>query len=176
MFIERLLIKSGELSHQVVGTLTGSKVKCVHMDLCVPQRVWKSSVGSCAPSSVRRTWPSGWPARSTSGRPTPNSPPRPRASTPGSSTLMLRKRYVRSSWACLNSKAWPHLCYRFQVNLDSETREALTGGMDAPADDTFVEAQRRIFTLMAKDSFPRFLRSPFCQHAVRAAWDRQEGR
>ncbi|XP_062866450.1 regulator of G-protein signaling 5 [Trichomycterus rosablanca] len=56
-----------------------------------------------------------------------------------------------------------------EVNLDGETREALTGGMDAPAGDTFAEAQRRIFTLMAKDSFPRFLRSPFCQSGVRAA-------
>ncbi|KAF4075423.1 hypothetical protein AMELA_G00234380 [Ameiurus melas] len=56
-----------------------------------------------------------------------------------------------------------------EVNLDSETREALIDRMDTLAADMFAEAQQRIFTLMAKDSFPRFLRSPYCQHAVRGA-------
>ncbi|XP_077101917.1 regulator of G-protein signaling 5 isoform X2 [Siphateles boraxobius] len=46
-----------------------------------------------------------------------------------------------------------------EVNLDSETREGLTGQMQEPTADTFDEAQHRIFSLMAKDSFPRFQRS-----------------
>ncbi|XP_076001687.1 regulator of G-protein signaling 5 isoform X2 [Genypterus blacodes] len=46
-----------------------------------------------------------------------------------------------------------------EVNLDAETREALLGVMDSPCAGTFTGAQQRIFTLMAKDSFPRFLRS-----------------
>uniref|UniRef100_A0AAV2LL05 RGS domain-containing protein n=1 Tax=Knipowitschia caucasica TaxID=637954 RepID=A0AAV2LL05_KNICA len=45
-----------------------------------------------------------------------------------------------------------------EVNLDAETREALLNVMDSPCSDTFDTAQQRIFSLMAKDSFPRFLR------------------
>ncbi|KAI5607390.1 regulator of G-protein signaling 5-like [Silurus asotus] len=56
-----------------------------------------------------------------------------------------------------------------EVNLDGETREALMDRMDAPAADTFAEAQQRIFTLMAKDSFPRFLHSTYYKQAVRGA-------
>lgn len=52
-----------------------------------------------------------------------------------------------------------HLLYSSQVNLDAETREALLSESDSPGSDTFIEAQQRIFSLMAKDSFPRFLRS-----------------
>ncbi|XP_052400772.1 regulator of G-protein signaling 5 [Carassius gibelio] len=54
-----------------------------------------------------------------------------------------------------------------EVNLDSETREALMGLMEEPTADTFDEAQHRIFSLMAKDSFPRFLRSSFSQQPLR---------
>ncbi|KAG7491425.1 hypothetical protein MATL_G00003500 [Megalops atlanticus] len=55
-----------------------------------------------------------------------------------------------------------------EVNLDSETREALTSMIEAPAADTFDIAQQRIYSLMAKDSFPRFLRSSYCQEALKA--------
>ncbi|KAM4595687.1 regulator of G-protein signaling 5 [Fundulus diaphanus] len=55
-----------------------------------------------------------------------------------------------------------------EVNLDAETREALLGVMDSPCADTFNEAQQRIYTLMAKDSFPRFLRSHHFAEAVKA--------
>ncbi|XP_060716557.1 regulator of G-protein signaling 5 isoform X1 [Tachysurus vachellii] len=56
-----------------------------------------------------------------------------------------------------------------EVNLDCETREVLMDRMDTPATDTFVEAQQRIFTLMAKDSFPRFLHSSYYKQTVRGA-------
>ncbi|KAM4603293.1 regulator of G-protein signaling 5 [Polymixia lowei] len=46
-----------------------------------------------------------------------------------------------------------------EVNLDAATREALLSVMDSPSVDTFNKAQQRIYSLMAKDSFPRFLRS-----------------
>ncbi|KAM4585007.1 regulator of G-protein signaling 5 [Odontesthes bonariensis] len=49
-----------------------------------------------------------------------------------------------------------------EVNLDAETREALLSVMDTPCTDTFNKAQQRIYSLMAKDSFPRFLRSHHC--------------
>lgn len=46
-----------------------------------------------------------------------------------------------------------------EVNLDAESREALLSVLDSPGSDAFNTAQQRIFSLMAKDSFPRFLRS-----------------
>ncbi|KAM9313658.1 regulator of G-protein signaling 5 [Pholidichthys leucotaenia] len=52
-----------------------------------------------------------------------------------------------------------------EVNLDAETREALLSVMESPCGDTFNNAQQRIYSLMAKDSFPRFLRS---QHGIKA--------
>ncbi|XP_071771390.1 regulator of G-protein signaling 5 [Centroberyx gerrardi] len=56
-----------------------------------------------------------------------------------------------------------------EVNLDAETREALLGVMDSPAADTFSKAQQRIYNLMAKDSFPRFLRSAHCVETIKAS-------
>ncbi|KAE8300865.1 Regulator of G-protein signaling 5 [Larimichthys crocea] len=55
-----------------------------------------------------------------------------------------------------------------EVNLDAETREALLSVMDSVCANTFNNAQRRIYTLMAKDSFPRFLRSAHCMDAIKA--------
>uniref|UniRef100_G3Q5F2 Si:ch211-196h16.12 n=1 Tax=Gasterosteus aculeatus TaxID=69293 RepID=G3Q5F2_GASAC len=54
-----------------------------------------------------------------------------------------------------------------EVNLDAETREALLSVTDFPCADTFNDAQQRIYNLMAKDSFPRFLRSPQCMEAIK---------
>uniref|UniRef100_UPI0037E842AF regulator of G-protein signaling 5 n=1 Tax=Semicossyphus pulcher TaxID=241346 RepID=UPI0037E842AF len=55
-----------------------------------------------------------------------------------------------------------------EVNLDAETREALLSMMDSLCADTFNTAQQRIYNLMAKDSFPRFLRSPLRIEAIKA--------
>ncbi|KAK2815812.1 hypothetical protein Q5P01_026279 [Channa striata] len=55
-----------------------------------------------------------------------------------------------------------------EVNLDAETREALLSVMDSPCADTFNKAQQKIFSLMSKDSFPRFLRSHHCMEAIKA--------
>ncbi|TMS23877.1 Regulator of G-protein signaling 5 [Larimichthys crocea] len=55
-----------------------------------------------------------------------------------------------------------------EVNLDAETREALLSVMDSVCANTFNNAQKRIYTLMAKDSFPRFLRSAHCMDAIKA--------
>ncbi|XP_075895760.1 regulator of G-protein signaling 5 isoform X2 [Nelusetta ayraudi] len=55
-----------------------------------------------------------------------------------------------------------------EVNLDAETREALLKAMDSVGADRFNEAQQRIYSLMAKDSFPRFLRSSQCTEAITA--------
>lgn len=55
-----------------------------------------------------------------------------------------------------------------EVNLDAETRETLLSVIDSPCADTFNTAQQRIFSLMAKDSFPRFLRSIYCMDSIQA--------
>ncbi|XP_056135519.1 regulator of G-protein signaling 5 [Lampris incognitus] len=55
-----------------------------------------------------------------------------------------------------------------EVNLDAETREALLGVIDSPSVDTFKDAQQRIYSLMASDSFPRFLRSPHFMEVIKA--------
>ncbi|XP_067865525.1 regulator of G-protein signaling 3-like [Heterodontus francisci] len=48
-----------------------------------------------------------------------------------------------------------------EVNLDSHTREVTTSNIQSPTRSTFDLAQKRIFGLMEKDSYPRFLRSEF---------------
>ncbi|XP_078721545.1 regulator of G-protein signaling 4-like isoform X2 [Lampetra fluviatilis] len=46
-----------------------------------------------------------------------------------------------------------------KVNLDSCTRELTAANLVKPTADAFDVAQKRIFGLMEKDSYPRFLRS-----------------
>ncbi|XP_051994333.1 regulator of G-protein signaling 5 [Xyrauchen texanus] len=81
--------------------------------------------------------------------------------------------YKNSSGSKLAPKA-QSICNQFinpdaplEVNLDSETRESLMD-LEAPTADTFDEAQHRIFSLMAKDSFPRFMRSSYCKQPLKA--------
>ncbi|KAG7223789.1 hypothetical protein INR49_026472 [Caranx melampygus] len=68
----------------------------------------------------------------------------------------------------INPDAQQEVGGKESVNLDAETREALLSAMDSPSADTFKDAQQRIYSLMAKDSFPRFLRSHHCMEAIRA--------
>ncbi|KFO72380.1 Regulator of G-protein signaling 4, partial [Cuculus canorus] len=48
-----------------------------------------------------------------------------------------------------------------EVNLDSCTREKTSHNILEPTLTCFDEAQRKIFTLMEKDSYRRFLKSPY---------------
>uniref|UniRef100_UPI00358F453A regulator of G-protein signaling 3-like isoform X2 n=1 Tax=Myxine glutinosa TaxID=7769 RepID=UPI00358F453A len=50
-----------------------------------------------------------------------------------------------------------------EVNLDSYTREVTVAKMQKPTSDTLHLAQRRIYGLMERDSYPRFLRSDLFQ-------------
>lgn len=52
-----------------------------------------------------------------------------------------------------------YLCLLFQVSLDSRVREVINRNMVDPTPHTFDEAQLQIFTLMHRDSYPRFLNS-----------------
>lgn len=47
-----------------------------------------------------------------------------------------------------------------EVNIDHETRDITKANMQAPSPSSFDLAQHRIYMLMAKDCYPRFLRSP----------------
>ncbi|XP_063147340.1 regulator of G-protein signaling 4-like isoform X2 [Candoia aspera] len=46
-----------------------------------------------------------------------------------------------------------------EVNLDSQTRDVTNRNILLPTRSCFDQAQKRIFGLMEKDSYPRFLRS-----------------
>lgn len=47
-----------------------------------------------------------------------------------------------------------------QINIDHETRDITKANMLAPSSSCFDLAQHKIYLLMAKDCYPRFLRSP----------------
>lgn len=46
-----------------------------------------------------------------------------------------------------------------QINIDFHTRNHISQNISEPTLSCFDDAQRLIYSLMAKDSFPRFLRS-----------------
>ncbi|CAD6190711.1 unnamed protein product [Caenorhabditis auriculariae] len=46
-----------------------------------------------------------------------------------------------------------------EVSLDSRVREIVNSNMGRPTSHTFDEAQNQIYTLMQRDSYPRFLAS-----------------
>ncbi|XP_041861953.1 regulator of G-protein signaling 16 [Melanotaenia boesemani] len=47
-----------------------------------------------------------------------------------------------------------------EINIDHETRDITKVNMQAPSPSCFDQAQYKIYMLMAKDCYPRFLRSP----------------
>lgn len=46
-----------------------------------------------------------------------------------------------------------------QVSLDSRVREVINRNMLEPTSHTFDDAQQQIYTLMQRDSYPRFINS-----------------
>ncbi|KAG8520736.1 Regulator of G-protein signaling 1, partial [Galemys pyrenaicus] len=56
-------------------------------------------------------------------------------------------------------KAFVHSDAAKQINIDFHTREATAKKIKAPTLTCFDEAQKIIYTLMEKDSYPRFLKS-----------------
>ncbi len=49
--------------------------------------------------------------------------------------------------------------FALQVSLDSRVREIINRNMVEPTPHTFDDAQLQIYTLMHRDSYPRFLNS-----------------
>uniref|UniRef100_A0A8C3X339 Regulator of G protein signaling 20 n=1 Tax=Catagonus wagneri TaxID=51154 RepID=A0A8C3X339_9CETA len=59
-----------------------------------------------------------------------------------------------------------------EVSLDSRARELIDRNMAAPAPDMFDDAQLQIYTLMHRDSYPRFLSSALYKDLLRALSER----
>lgn len=53
----------------------------------------------------------------------------------------------------------PQPSFLAQVSLDSRVREVINRKMQEPSSHTFDDAQLQIYTLMHRDSYPRFLNS-----------------
>ncbi|XP_069775640.1 regulator of G-protein signaling 3-like [Narcine bancroftii] len=73
--------------------------------------------------------------------------------TKSSSKLVSKARKIFAEFVAIHAPR--------EVNLDSTTREVTSSNILNPSRSTFDLAQRRIFTLMESDSYPRFLRSDF---------------
>ena len=54
-----------------------------------------------------------------------------------------------------------------QVSLDSRVREIINKNMMSPTQRTFDEAQLQIYTLMHRDSYPRFVNSPIYRNLLK---------
>lgn len=54
-----------------------------------------------------------------------------------------------------------HFCLHFQINIDHKTRDAIRRNIKTPTTVCFDDAQRIVYSLMEKDSYPRFLVSDF---------------
>lgn len=50
-----------------------------------------------------------------------------------------------------------------EINIDHKTRELIRRNIKAPTTECFDDAQRIVYSLMEKDSYPRFLRSDIYQ-------------
>lgn len=58
-------------------------------------------------------------------------------------------------------------CGLLQVSLDSRVREVVNRNMVEPTPHTFDDAQLQIYTLMHRDSYPRFVNSPLFKTLAR---------
>ncbi len=69
---------------------------------------------------------------------------------------------------CINKCLYIILFFYFslQVSLDSRVREVINRNMVDPTPHTFDEAQLQIYTLMHRDSYPRFLNSQMYKRLV----------
>ncbi|XP_051929603.1 regulator of G-protein signaling 21-like isoform X2 [Hippocampus zosterae] len=56
-----------------------------------------------------------------------------------------------------------------EINIDHETRDITKANMHSPSPCCFDQAQHKIYMLMAKDCYPRFLRSPAFRDLVSEA-------
>lgn len=69
-----------------------------------------------------------------------------------------------------------NMCFPFQVNLDHETREATRRNLTIITFACFEEAQTKTYTLMKKDSYPRFLKSTYYRDLIEQAPSHRTGK
>lgn len=69
--------------------------------------------------------------------------------------LTKSDRYRRSSFL----KCQFHFFFIFQINIDYQMREATAKRAQDPTRTSFDEAQKMVYILMERDSYPRFLKS-----------------
>jgi len=62
-----------------------------------------------------------------------------------------------------------------EVSLDFRVKEKLLVERDTPSRDMFMEAQAKIYTLMHRDSFPRFLSSPVFKDLLESKQNERKG-
>lgn len=61
------------------------------------------------------------------------------------------------------------LILSWQVNIDHRTREKTRQSLEAPSPTSLNEVQAKVYSLMERDSYPRFLRSKMYQDMVNRA-------
>ncbi|RZC36680.1 regulator of G-protein signaling 17 [Asbolus verrucosus] len=61
-----------------------------------------------------------------------------------------------------------------EVSLDARVREIVNRNMVEPTPHTFDEAQLQIYTLMHRDSYPRFVNSPLYQSLAQQQAEKDE--
>lgn len=73
---------------------------------------------------------------------------------------------------------WHCFCAPFflQINIDFHTKNDISQNISEPTLSCFDAAQSSIYCLMAKDSFPRFLRSEVYKELVKKYQDRNQKR
>ena len=80
----------------------------------------------------------------------------------------FHRESLNSMVLCFKENRFQQHCnFKFQVSLDSRVREIINRNMIAPSQHTFDEAQLQIYTLMHRDSYPRFVNSPTYKNMLR---------
>lgn len=59
--------------------------------------------------------------------------------------------------------------FSWQINIDYRTREKTKQSLEDPTPTSLNEVQAKVYSLMEKDSYPRFLRSKMYQDMVNRA-------
>lgn len=62
----------------------------------------------------------------------------------------MESTFLRCQW---------HLFFNFQINIDYQMREETAKRAQDPTHTSFDEAQKTVYILMERDSYPRFLKS-----------------
>lgn len=81
--------------------------------------------------------------------------------TKSASKLPAKARKIYDEYICTDAPR--------EINIDHETRDITKANLLTPSLSSFDIAQHKIYLLMAKDCYPRFLRSPAYRDLLRQA-------